>query len=665
MRVSRSLTIKQMATISSVAVVTICIFIVIQLFHFVQQRRIDYAQHMENVAHTVRQPLSQAVLKADIPQAEVILSSLRPAGILARAEVVLPNGLQALHTEFEPERPVPRFIMTLFELPVQITVPLYSVQPANPKPLAYLVLQADSWRVYQFILSAVSTMVTAYLLLALILSVSISWCINRLMVRPLRNIANALEGLTLQQAIDHQLPLPHYHRDDEIGLLIRNYNRNQQLLASSYDEMSRMSTRFPLTGLPNKTLLLALLEQHLCAISTAGIFTLMVVRIETLQETNGLVTDEQRDGLLLTLVEKMRGCIDERTVLAQLSGSDFALIVKRANNPFRALRLARNLMVRLNQPVTVQHMQLRPNISVGMVLREEDNHSAAELLGRAASAMMSARHQGKNQILFFDPALTERAQKRLTQEHDILQGLEDAQFALWLQPQIDMNNGQLVGAEALLRQRQPDGSWSLPEDLIASAEEIGVITALGRWVFEASCRILADWQQQGIELTLSVNLSAIQLREASMVSDLQELIQRYRIQPGSLMLEITETAEIGEPEQALHLLNELKKTGVSIALDDFGMGYANLNWLNQFKALPISKLKMDRSFITALPDDDAMVRIVSFIAEIMKLNVVAEGVENEEQRDWLLARGIHIAQGYLYSEALPLDEFRQRYLSQS
>jgi len=663
LRVSRSLTIKQMATISSVAVVTICIFIVIQLFHFVQQRRIDYAQQMENVAHTVRQPLSQAVLKADIPQAEFILNSLRPAGILARAEVVLPNGLQALHTDFAPEKPIPRFIMDLFELPVQITVPLYSVQPANPKPLAFLVLQADSWRVYQFILSAVSTMVTAYLLLALILSVSISWCINRLMVRPLRNIARELQDLTPQQALTHQLTLPRYHRNDEIGLLIRNYNRNQQMLASAHDEMSHLSTRFQVTDLPNKTLFLALLEQHLLAVNTVGAFTVMVVRIETLQDTNGLVTDDQRDALLLTLVDKMRDCIDERTVLAQLSISDFALLVKRANNPFRGLRLARNLMLRLNQPVTLQHMQLRPNVSIGMVQHEGGNLNAAELLGRATSAMMSARHEGKNQVRFFDPALTERAQKRLTQEHDILQGLIDQQFALWLQPQIDMNTGALVGAEALLRQRQPDGSWSLPEDLIASAEEIGVITALGRWVFEESCRILAAWQQQGIMLTLSVNLSAIQLREPSMVTHLQELIERHRICPGSLMLEITETADVGKPEQALQLLQALQKTGVAVALDDFGMGYANLNWLNQFKSLPVAKLKMDRSFVAVLPQDDTMVRIVSSIAEIMQLDVIAEGVETDEQRDWLLARGIHIGQGYLYSEALPLPEFARQYLS--
>jgi len=662
LRVSRSLTIKQMATVSGVAAVTISVFIVIQLFHFVQQRRIDYAQQMENVAHTVREPLSQAVLKADIPQAEQILNSLKPAGILARAEVVLPNGLQALHSDFQPEKPVPEFIATLFELPVKITVPLYSLEPANPKPLALLVLQADSWRVYQFILSALSTMVTTYLLLALILSVAISWCINKLIVRPLRRIANELQDLPPQEAISHQLALPDRHRDDELGMLIRSYNRNQQVAEAVHDEMSRLTTRFALTNLPNKTLFLALLEQHLASVSSDESFTVMVLRIETLLEANGVVLDEQRDTLLLTLLEKIRHCIDDQTVLGQLSSSDFVLLVKRANKPFRAMRLARLLLMRLNQPVSLQAMHLRPNVSIGLAQREASTLTASDFLSRAASAMMSARHQGKNQILFFDPLMMERAHKRMTQEHDILQGLEEGQFALFLQPQIDMRNGKLVGAEALLRMCQPDGSWTLPEDLIVTAEEIGVIGALGRWVFEESCRVLAAWQKHNITLPLSVNLSAAQLREPDMVTHLQELIRRHRITPGSLILEITETAQVGEPEQALRLLSELQKVGISVALDDFGMGYANLNWLSQFKALPISKLKMDRSFVCILPDDDTMVRIVAAIADIIRLDVIAEGVETSQQRDWLLARGINIAQGYLYSGALPLAVFNKKYL---
>ncbi len=664
MRVSRSLTIKQMATVSAVAMVTISIFIVIQLFHFVQQRRIDYAQQMENIAHTVRQPLSEAVLKGDIPQAEHILNTLKPAGILSRADVVLPNAFQALHADFVPDKPVPLFVARLFELPVQITLPLYSVERTGlPKPIAYLVLQADSSRVYQFLLSTLSTMITTYLLLALILSVAISWCINRLIVHPLRNLSRDLQELPPQAILTHKLDLPQNHRDDEIGMLIRSYNRNQQVLESIHDEMSRMTTHFAVTDLPNRALFLALLDQHISHRHRRQPWGLMVIRIETLQEANGVLSDEQRDTLMLTLVEKIRSTVDDHTLLAQTGPSDFALLMKRAHNPFRAMRLARNLMIRINQPVNLHQLQLRPNASIGLALHDDDLVSASEQLDRATSAMMSARHQGKNQILFFDPALTERAQKRLTQEHDILQGLQDGQFALYLQPQINMETGELAGAEALLRMRMPDGSYGLSEEFIASAEEIGVISAIGRWVFEEACRILAGWQKQGINIPLSVNISAVQLRDASMVTHLQGLLERHRIAPGNFVLEITETAQIGDAEQAIQLLRSLQQTGVAVALDDFGMGYSNLNYLHQFKALPVNKLKMDRSFVAALPDDDTMVRIVAAIADIIHLDVIAEGVETEEQRDWLLARGITIAQGYLYAEALPLPVFNQRWLS--
>jgi len=159
-----------------------------------------------------------------------------------------------------------------------------------------------------------------------------------------------------------------------------------------------------------------------------------------------------------------------------------------------------------------------------------------------------------------------------------------------------------------------------------------------------------------------VNISAVQLRDSGMVAHLQSLLERHRIRAGSLVLEVTETAGIGDAEQAMALLRALQQTGVAVALDDFGMGYCNLNYLHQFKALPVNKLKMDRSFVAALPDDDTMVRIVAAVAKIVDADVVAEGVETAEQRDWLLARGITIGQGYLYAEALPLTTFEQGWL---
>ena len=190
MRVSRSLTIKQMAMVSAVTMLFVFIFCVILLFHSVQQNRYNTASQLESIARSVREPLSASILKGDIPEAESILKRIQPAGIVSRADVVLPNQFQALRMSFIPERPVPMMVMRLFELPVQISLPLYSLErPANPQPLAYLVLQADSYRMYKFVMSWVATLVTTYLLLTLMLSVALTWCINRLIVHPLRRIA--------------------------------------------------------------------------------------------------------------------------------------------------------------------------------------------------------------------------------------------------------------------------------------------------------------------------------------------------------------------------------------------------------------------------------------------------------------------------------------------
>ncbi|CAK9886747.1 MAG: putative cyclic di-GMP phosphodiesterase PdeK [Candidatus Erwinia impunctatus] len=236
MRVSRSLTIKQMVISVVVVMIFVAVFVVTQVFHFVQQRRVDYAQQMELMAHSLRQPLSLALFNTDINQAGEILDALKTSGIVATAEVQLPGGVQVLQRRYRVSKPVPALAANLLRLPVTITVPLYSLQPATPKPMALLVLQADSARIYTFILSTVATMVTAYLLLVLILSIALSWCINKLMIRPLRRLANELQALPPEAITSHQFVIPAGHANDELGMLVRSYNRNQRtvnLLRSS------------------------------------------------------------------------------------------------------------------------------------------------------------------------------------------------------------------------------------------------------------------------------------------------------------------------------------------------------------------------------------------------------------------------------------------------
>ena len=660
MRVSRSLTIKQMAMVSAVTMLFVFIFCVILLFHSVQQNRYNTASQLESIARSVREPLSASILKGDIPEAESILKRIQPAGIVSRADVVLPNQFQALRMSFIPERSVPMMVMRLFELPVQISLPLYSLErPANPQPLAYLVLQADSYRMYKFVMSWVATLVTTYLLLTLMLSVALTWCINRLIVHPLRRIARELNDLSPQEHMGHQLTLPRLHHDDEIGMLVRSYNINQQRVLRQQEELSSNATRFPVSDLPNKAFLMALLEQTVARQQTTA---LMVIACETLQDTAGVLKESQREMLLLTLVEKVKSVLAPRMVLTQVSGYDLVVIANGVKEPWHAITLGQQVLTVINERLPIQGIQLRPSASIGIAMYS-GGLTAEQLYRRAFSAAFTARRKGKNQIQFFDPEQMEKAQQRLTEESDILTAMDNRQFALWLQPQVNLRTGEVTSAEALLRMQQPDGTWELPEGMIERIESCGLMVTVGYWVLEESCRQLAAWQQRGITLPLSVNLSALQLMHPTMVPEMLELIHRYRIQPHTLILEVTESRCIDNPDDAVAILKPLRNAGIRIALDDFGMGYSGLRQLQHMKTLPVDVLKIDKTFVEGLPEVCSLVQAIIQMAHSLNLHVIAEGIETDAQREWLAAAGVESGQGFLFDRAVPTDIFEQRYLA--
>jgi len=649
-----------MAMVSAVTMLFVFIFCVILLFHSVQQNRYNTASQLESIARSVREPLSASILKGDIPEAESILKRIQPAGIVSRADVVLPNQFQALRMSFIPERSVPMMVMRLFELPVQISLPLYSLErPANPQPLAYLVLQADSYRMYKFVMSWVATLVTTYLLLTLMLSVALTWCINRLIVHPLRRIARELNDLSPQEHMGHQLPLPRLHHDDEIGMLVRSYNINQQRVLRQQEELSSNATRFPVSDLPNKAFLMALLEQTVARQQTTA---LMVIACETLQDTAGVLKESQREMLLLTLVEKVKSVLAPRMVLTQVSGYDLVVIAHGVKESWHAITLGQQVLTVINERLPIQGIQLRPSASIGIAMYY-GGLTAEQLYRRAFSAAFTARRKGKNQIQFFDPEQMEKAQQRLTEESDILTAMDNRQFALWLQPQVNLRTGEVTSAEALLRMQQPDGTWELPEGMIERIESCGLMVTVGYWVLEESCRQLAAWQQRGITLPLSVNLSALQLMHPTMVPEMLELIHRYRIQPHTLILEVTESRCIDNPDDAVAILKPLRNAGIRIALDDFGMGYSGLRQLQHMKTLPVDVLKIDKTFVEGLPEDCSLVQAIIQMAHSLNLHVIAEGIETDAQREWLAAAGVESGQGFLFDRAVPTDIFEQRYLA--
>ncbi len=264
-----------------------------------------------------------------------------------------------------------------------------------------------------------------------------------------------LNAIPAQEAVGHQLALPRLHQDDEIGMLVRSYNLNQQLLQRHYEEQNENAMRFPVSDLPNKALLMEMLEQVVARKQTTA---LMIITCETLRDTAGVLKEAQREILLLTLVEKLKSVLSPRMILAQISGYDFAVIANGVQEPWHAITLGQQVLTIMSERLPIERIQLRPHCSIGVAMFYGDL-TAEQLYSRAISAAFTARHKGKNQIQFFDPQQMEAAQKRLTEESDILNALENHQFAIWLQPQVEMTSGKLVSAEVLLRIQQPDGSW--------------------------------------------------------------------------------------------------------------------------------------------------------------------------------------------------------------
>ncbi|MEQ9888625.1 HAMP domain-containing protein [Pectobacterium zantedeschiae] len=375
-----------MTAVSAVALVTISLFIVIQLFHFVHQRREDYAKQLESIAYSVRQPLTDAVLQGEVQRAGNILDSLLPVAFLSRADVLLPDDFQTLHANFPKERPVPDWIARVFRLPIRISIPLYSPpQTQYSAPLAHLVLQADSYRMYQFIVSTFSTMLATYLLLALIMSIAITWCINRLLVHPLRGIIVELQNLPPDAMLHRPLTLPPWHQDDELGALVRSYNRNQQLLEQS---LSAGNTG---AGLPDKAHFIRRFEQRLAD----GIpFSLLVVGLDS----------SVGQGDMAALAKQLHAVIAEQNeagliYLASLDCDEFAIIGKTLESAGQAQDWAQNVMLAINSPFLPAGPLPTRAVSVGILtITDPRPEEAALFLSQARFAMQLARRDKKQGV---------------------------------------------------------------------------------------------------------------------------------------------------------------------------------------------------------------------------------------------------------------------------
>jgi diguanylate cyclase (GGDEF)-like protein/PAS domain S-box-containing protein len=422
----------------------------------------------------------------------------------------------------------------------------------------------------------------------------------------------------------------------------------------------------PLTSLPNRRLLLDRLNHALAASKRGGLFGAVLLvdldHFKTLNDTRG---HEVGDQLLIEIARRLAETLRGTDTAARLGGDEFVILLEALNKDqttaaTHAELIAETIRTTISQPVTLEGNLYYTTPSIGVTLFQGTGQGTDALIRQADLALYQAKDAGRNSIRFYSPTMQALVDERVKLEEGLRRALSNGEFLLHYQIQVN-SSGSPIGAEALLHWLPPGEAMIPPSDFIPIAEESGLILPISSWVLETACHQLSAWAANPAtrDLHLSVNISARQFHQKGFVEEVKAVVQRSGARPDRLNLELTESLLLKNVDKAIQTMEALKEFGVEFSIDDFGTGYSSLAYL---KRLPLSQIKIDRSFVRDIvddPDDRAIVQAILALAHSLDLHVIAEGVETSEQRDFLAANGCWAYQGYFFSKPVPLEAFEQ------
>ncbi|WP_375741502.1 putative bifunctional diguanylate cyclase/phosphodiesterase [Pseudomonas boanensis] len=486
-----------------------------------------------------------------------------------------------------------------------------------------------------------------------------------LLTKPLSKIIEHLTSINPDRPSEHKLPMLKGNEKNEIGLWINTANellasieRNTHLRREAENSLLRMAQYDFLTGLPNRQQLQQQLDHIL---EDAGRLqrrvAVLCVGLDDFKGVNEQFSYQTGDQLLIALADRLRGHSGRLGALARLGGDQFALVQADIEQPYEAAELAQSVLDDLEIPFSLEQQEVRLRATIGITLFPEDGDSTEKLLQKAEQTMTLAKSRSRNRYQFYIASVDSEMRRRRELEKDLREALKRGEMHLVYQPQVDYRDHRVVGVEALLRWQHPQQGLVPPDLFIPLAEQNGTIIAIGEWVLDQACRQLREWHDQGFsELRMAINLSTVQLHHAELPRVVNNLLQVYRLPQRSLELEVTETGLMEDISTAAQHLLSLRRSGALIAIDDFGTGYSSLSYL---KSLPLDKIKIDKSFVQDVledEDDATIVRAIIQLARNLGMQVIAEGVETAEQETYIIAQGCNEGQGYLYSKPLPARE---------
>ena len=410
----------------------------------------------------------------------------------------------------------------------------------------------------------------------------------------------------------------------------------------------------PLTGLLNRVQFHNRFSQTLSSARRHGSkLALMFLDLDRFKLINDTLGHRIGDLLLQAVSERLKSSLRTNDILARLGGDEFIVLLSDINLIDDVARIAQKTIDNLMQPFTVEGNDIVVTASVGISIYPDDGKNSQILLTNADTAMYLAKERGKNNYQFYTPEMTARSSERMTIERGLRHALTHHELKLHYQPQIDSTSGRGVSVEALVRWQHPEWGLVYPDRFIAVAEETGLIVPIGTWVLRTACLQAKSWQENDGPFThVAVNLSPRQFLEPDLFQTIKQILAETGLKPSSLELEITESAVMQDPERTLQVLQQLHDLGVQLSIDDFGTGYSSLTYLRRF---PVNSVKIDQSFVFDIPGDEGsmtLVRAIIALAHQLKLKVIAEGVETEEQLAFLKTHQCDALQGYLFSRPL-------------
>jgi diguanylate cyclase (GGDEF)-like protein/PAS domain S-box-containing protein len=417
----------------------------------------------------------------------------------------------------------------------------------------------------------------------------------------------------------------------------------------------------PLTGLPNRVLLLDRLQQALAGNRRQHTqFAVMFLDLDSFKSINDNYGHQAGDAVLREIAQRLVRGVRGVDTVSRLGGDEFVVLLPDVGGVDQAAHVAATVMQAVAQPLAASGQVMTLSASIGIALSPGDGQDAETLLHHADVAMYHAKQSGRNAFQFFSPEMNAHVVERVQMENQLRRALQNEEFVLEYQPEIDIDSGRTIGVEALIRWRHPEKGLLLPHQFIGVAEESGLIVPIGKWVLREACRQARVWRDEGFPVVVGVNLSGVQFLHDHLVRNVEEALEWSGLAPEFLDLEITEGVIMRGHADAIATVTALRARGVQLTIDDFGTGFSSLSNLRRF---PLSKLKIDRSFIediTRNPDDAAMIPAIIAVARSLKLRVIAEGVETAGQLDFLRRHGCDEYQGYYAGMASTAPDLRPR-----